>query len=147
MGNTHKEKDLSALLRQAGQKVTPARLALLGELKRSTKPLNIDQIAENMKSADKATIYRNLVTFHTLGIVRQVDLHQSKTYYEWNEREDHHHLICMKCQKIRDFDGCDFAHIEKTALKQVPEFSQITEHSFELFGICRECDANSFYPA
>ncbi len=140
MRNTTQEQELGALLKQAGQKVTPARLALLAELKCSAKPLNIDQIAEKMKSADKATIYRNLVTFHTLGIVRQVDLHQSKTYYEWNEREDHHHLICMKCQKIRDFDGCDFAQIEKIALKQVPEFSKITEHSFELFGMCKDCD-------
>lgn len=134
------ETELSAILKQAGQKVTPARMKLLAELKKSTKPLNIDQIVEKVGGRDKATIYRNLVALHKLGIVRQVDLHQSKTYYEWNEREDHHHLICMKCEKIRDFNGCDFEQIQKTALKQAPEFSKITEHSFELFGICKECD-------
>ncbi len=134
------ETELISILKKAGKKITPTRIKLLVELKKSTKPLYIDQIVEKVEGRDKATIYRNLVAFHKLGIVRQIDLHQSKTYYEWNEREDHHHLICMKCEKIRDFNGCDFEHIEKTALKQAPEFSKITEHSFELFGICKECD-------
>ncbi len=134
------EAELAAILKKVGQKITPARMALLAELKKSTKPLHVDQLVEKVGGRDKATIYRNLVALHRMGIVRRVDLHQSKTYYEWNEREDHHHLICTMCEKIRDFNGCDFEHIGKVALKQVPEFSKIIEHSFELFGICRECD-------
>lgn len=137
--------EIKAIIRDLQLRVTPSRIALIHLLQRSEKPQSIDEIAKQLGDVgmDRATIYRNLVILQGKNLVRQVDLHRDHGYYEWNDHSDHHHLICKKCRKIQDFHGCDFEQIEKTALKQAPEFSKVTEHSFELFGLCKQCDVSA----
>ena len=140
--STSSTEEIKIIIRDLNLRVTPSRIALVQLLQRAQKPKSIDEIAEQLEDVgmDRATIYRNLVIFQGKNLVRQVDLHRDHGYYEWNDHSDHHHLICTKCRKIQDFHGCDFAQIEKNALKQAPDFSKITEHSFELFGVCKQCD-------
>ena len=130
------------LIRSVDLRVTPARIALFELLIPTEKPLKIEDMAEALKEIgmDKATIYRNIAILQTKHLVRQVDLHQDHAYYEWNDRTDHHHLICIKCNDIEDFSGCDFSSLERSALNQSKLFSRVVEHSFELFGICKRCD-------
>lgn len=132
---------IKTIIRDLKLRATPARIALIQQLQNVHKPQSIDEIAKSLDQVgmDRATIYRNIVILQAKNLVRQVDLHRDHAYFEWNDETDHHHLICLKCQHIQDFTGCDFHEIEKTALKQAPEFSSITEHSFELFGICKKC--------
>lgn len=137
--------EIKVIIRDLQLRVTPSRIALIQLLQRSEKPQSIDEIAKQLGDVgmDRATIYRNLVILQGKNLVRQVDLHRDHGYYEWNDHSDHHHLICTKCRKIQDFNGCDFEQIEKSALKQAPEFSRVTEHSFELFGLCKKCDVSA----
>ena len=131
------------LIRSLGLRVTSSRVALITTLQQTSQPLSITELAKLLEGSDmdKATIYRNIVTLQKEGLVRQVDLHQDHAYYEWNDQSDHHHLVCIKCNRIQDFSGCDFHQMEKTALKQASDFARVTEHSFELFGVCKTCDA------
>ncbi len=135
-------EEIKIIIRNLHLRVTPSRIALIQLLRQALKPQSIDEIAKQLGDVgmDRATIYRNLIMLQGNNLVRQVDLHREHSCYEWNNHNDHHHLVCTKCRKIQDFHGCDFKQIEKNALKQAPEFSKITEHSFELFGICKECD-------
>lgn len=133
--------DIKDAIRNLGLRVTPARIALVQHLQRAEKPESIDQVTKHLGHVgmDKATVYRNIVILQAKNLVRQVDLHQDHAYYEWNDKTDHHHLICTRCNHIQDFTGCDFKALEKAALKQAPDFSHVVEHSFELFGICKKC--------
>ncbi len=46
----------------------------------------------------------------------------------------HHHLICTHCEKTLTFDYCPME-----APIQFPGHFKITNHRFEVYGICEDC--------
>lgn len=134
--------EFQTLLRQAGYKATPARLAILQLLEKNTRPISIQEIQQQFgrkKTMDQATIYRTLEVLQLMGLIRSVDLHQGRSYYELHDPHDHHHIICVKCERIEDFSGCKIESLQQRALKQTSGFAKILEHSLELFGVCKKC--------
>src|SRR5689334_18205952 len=120
------------LLRQAGFKATPGRLALLKLFDKTKKPLSIKDIQKKLKQTnpDQATIYRIISALESKGIIRQVDVQHGHAHYELTSREHHHHLICEQCGKMVDISKCDTSKVERQALK-IGNFSQINKHSLE----------------
>jgi len=142
MNKVDREKvPFPALLRSAGFKATPGRLALLETLAKAKKPLPVDDILASMKrvSPDPATVYRALKELKDAGVIRHVDFQHGHAHYELGGQTDHHHLVCIKCEKVEDFTGCDFEAIRKAALRQSKEFKEVKEHALELFGLCKSC--------
>ncbi len=131
------------VLREAGYKATPARLALLKLLQGSKEPLSIGEIMEKLKGAaiDQATVYRILTVLESIGVVRQINLRHGHADYEYVDPKDHHHIICINCNKVEDFIGCNTDKLATLALGQAKNFSKITQHSLEFFGICKSCAA------
>ena len=129
------------LIRKAGHKATPGRLAILDVLQKSKKPISIQELSKGLKGReiDQVTIYRNLDLLQKIGLVRKVDLRHGHSDYEFAGREDHHHLTCLSCGKMKDVLGCDLGPIIKKALRNNRDFAGISEHSLELFGLCRNC--------
>jgi Fur family ferric uptake transcriptional regulator len=96
--------------------------------------------AVRTKKVDMVTTYRTLESFTTSGIAVQVNLQRGRAYYELTEdRKDHHHIVCINCNKIEDFTGCDYGVLVKKALNQTKAFASVTNHSLELFGMCTPC--------
>jgi Fe2+ or Zn2+ uptake regulation protein len=124
-----------------GSKATPGRLQVLSILQKSDRPLNVQDIMNRLKGRiNQVTVYRILNTLRDAGLVRQVDFLKTHAYFELADRHGHHHhLFCVKCQKIEDFAGCDFDSIIEKALKKSKQFKQISQHSLELFGLCNNC--------
>jgi Fur family ferric uptake transcriptional regulator len=133
--------DFKGVLRAQGLKATPARLKVLKTLFQSGKPQSIQQILESLEAKEsfKVTVYRVLADLKGTGIVRQVDFQQPHAYYELADPADHHHLVCVKCNRIEDFIGCDADNMADAALKKSTGFARVTGHSFELFGLCNRC--------
>ena len=141
MTESSRTKDrFPVLLRSAGFKVTPGRLALLKELA-GGKPLNIPQIARALKGElDQATVYRALEAFAEAGLVKRITLEAGQTHYELLAGgHHHHHLVCERCSAIEDVEGCDTESLERHALKRSKGFASVRSHSLEFFGICRKC--------
>lgn len=134
---------LRDLLHKTGFKATPGRLKLLALLQKSGKPLSISTILKNLKygEIDRATVYRALTALCDKGLIRRVDFQHGHVHYEFFEEIDHHHLICTSCGEVEDFHHCDFVALKKSALKYSRKFPVITGHSFELFGLCRQCSS------
>ena len=128
-------------LHKANLKATPARLEILSVLEKSSKPLNAKNIQKltKDKNMDMATTYRSLESLKKIGIIKQVNLQKDQAFYEISNKFDHHHLICQNCGIIEDFVGCYSDTIIKKALTGSKQFSKISEHSLELFGICNKC--------
>lgn len=129
------------LLRNAGLKVTKPRQLILNVLEKAKYPISIKDILKKISknNIDQVTIYRNLNSLKEMGIVNQVDFRKDHALYELkDEQNDHHHIICTKCDMIEDFRGCDYEKIANKALIG-SNFKKITGHSFEFFGICRNC--------
>ncbi|MBP7495857.1 MAG: transcriptional repressor, partial [Spirochaetales bacterium] len=89
--------------------------------------------------------YRTLKLFQRLGVVQKVASPDGQARYELKAEENkgHHHLICLCCGKIIDYD--DFAEeeldlVRKTekALSKKHNFS-IVDHHIEFLGLCEQC--------
>ena len=127
------QNDPAKIIRDAGLKATKPRMAIFSALQKSKYPINIKDICRKLRQSgtDQVTTYRTLATFKKLGIATQVDFKHRSAYYELHGNgNDHHHIICNKCHKIENFEGCQHEKLAKKALKQVSHFAKITNHSF-----------------
>lgn len=114
--------DLRTLVRRAGLKCTPARLAVLQELAESRGPSTHAAIHEALaaRGFDRATIYRNLHDLHERRLVSRVDLGDQAARYELTRTDAHGHdvahphFLCDGCGDVLCLDGVRVV-IPKTA--------------------------------
>lgn len=131
---------MKELLRNAGYKATPGRLALLEFLRKSKKPMSVAKIVHGLrgKKIDQVTAYRAIEALEKIGLVRKVDLRHGHADYEF-AADDHHHLICAQCGRIEDFQDCGSDILARKILRKSKVFSKINRHSLEFFGTCKAC--------
>jgi len=136
-----KEEALNAeLLKSAGSKVTPQRLALLSVLRKARKPLSVERIMAGLQGRmDRVTVYRALEALQKAGITRRVDMGHTHAHYELEGTEHHHHLICKKCGRIEDVLQCPVGDLERRVLRSSTHFKKIEGHALEFFGLCTSC--------
>jgi Fe2+ or Zn2+ uptake regulation protein len=140
-----KSKDLllfEAQFRESGHRITPGRIALLGFLSNSKKPLTASTIQKEMThKMDKVTLYRALEEFTKLKIITKINLQDTAAYYEFLHKDHHHHhIVCEKCGKIEDIEHCEETDLQKETLRASKNFSVINSHSLEFFGLCKFCN-------
>lgn len=131
------------MLKQANLKKTEVRLILVDFLAKNKHPQSATTIFKKLQkhNLDQVTIYRTLDTFLKKGIIKKVDTGKREAEYELiDEINDHHHIICIKCNTIEDFTGCDNEIFVKNILKNSKKFKRVAHHSFDLFGTCKSCD-------
>lgn len=140
----HRPLSLKEELRAAGFRATPSRLAVAELLEKAHKPLGTPALAEALvpKELDLATLYRTLKSFEEKGLIHHVAIDQRFASYEWVEEEGnhHHHLVCKTCGLIEEISDCGLESLETSVLKEASQFSQITSHSLEFFGLCKGCE-------
>jgi Fe2+ or Zn2+ uptake regulation protein len=142
MKDFSRKNPFSTTLKKAGYKVTQPRILVLSVLEKSRNPLNVKQILEelNQTAIDPSTVYRTLQALERSEMVRKIYFQNDQAYFELKDQKgDHHHIVCISCKKVKDFIGCQYEMLAKEALKTAPEFARVTNHSFELFGLCKAC--------
>ncbi len=130
------------LLNNKNLKSTRQRNAILCELENSVRPLTAEDLFLNLKdkniSISMSTVYRVLDTLVNSGLVLQSSLHKSnRAFYELKRKEHHHHLVCIKCEKMLHLDGCPLNEYVKLLEKQ--SGFTIQGHTLEIFGYCDNC--------
>jgi Fur family iron response transcriptional regulator len=68
-----------------------------------------------------ATVYNTLHQFKEAGLLREVAVDGSRTYFDTNTG-DHHHFYIENENQLRDIDG---AHIEVGRLPEIPEGMEV----------------------
>jgi Fur family ferric uptake transcriptional regulator len=129
------------ILRNGQQVVTQSRCDVLCILSKSQHPMSVAELKQTLgkSSPNVVTIYRMLESFLDKGIVRRVPLRSSEALFEFTGFGDHHHISCIECHKIEEVDDCAVSGALKNALKKSNKFASITQHTFELYGVCKEC--------
>ncbi|MEI6131947.1 MAG: transcriptional repressor [Bacillota bacterium] len=88
-----------------------------------------------------ATIYRNLKYLEEQGKLRKTQLTGSQTaYYQFvqqNDKHSHHHLNCVKCGAVIDFEEDLLDAIEK--IVRVTKGFEIYDHNLTFYGKCKKC--------
>lgn len=134
-------------LADSDYRLTPQRQAILQVLVDNREGhLSADDVY--MKAKEKhpdvglATVYRTLELFEKLGIVYRLDYGDGQARYEYNdgvEEHYHHHLICLSCGRIQEFNYDLLDDIEKI-ISSKTNF-KIVDHCLRIFGYCAECSS------
>jgi len=129
-------------LRGKKLKATPGRMVILDIFTHTEKPLSIKELKAKVGLAgpDMATLYRNTESLTLEGILIKVNLGRKNASYELASRKHHHHLICQKCGLVNDLKIIARPDLNTQALKGARDFSKVTGHSLEFFGICKKCE-------
>jgi Fur family ferric uptake transcriptional regulator len=85
----------------------------------------------------RATIFRSLDVFTTLGLVERVDLPDGEHAYVACDPVHHHHAICTSCG--RSTDVADHGLADTLARIGRESGFQVTAHRLEIFGLCAPC--------
>lgn len=114
------------LIRSKSLKFTPAREVLLDIFEKSSKPISYEDVKDKI-SMDKATFYRNMNAFESIGLLKSFESNDKKRYYELSTSL-HGHLVCTKCNDI------ECLHDIPKELLNDPNVEGITIH-----GKCSKC--------
>lgn len=133
------EHDIRRLLSEAGLRVTYPRIALITELGRThTTPKSAAEITASLPQFPRSTIYRSLEALEQHGLIKS-------SLIKWIRRYElgdvlaphHHHLMCIKCNKMIDFDSSKLeSQLEAVAKDNNME---LMSHVVELRGVCTDC--------
>jgi len=145
-----KLQDLRGKLAENHYKMTPQRKEILQVFieNEDDHHLSAEEVYEILKKKDfdfgLATVYRNLELLALLGILSKVNFDDGRTRYELNAVDpnvhQHHHLICLKCKKIIEFDEDLLDDLEGVITKK--SGFEIVNHEVKFFGYCASCRAS-----
>jgi Fur family transcriptional regulator, ferric uptake regulator len=139
-------------LKQCGCKLTLPRQGIITFLtKNPVKHFTADEIYFELKkkfpNIGLTTIYRTLELLVQNGLLSKFEIGDGKSRYEISadttSADHHHHLTCIKCGKIINYNN--FIEEEIDLLKKI-EVSlskqhkfKITNHVIQFQGICHDC--------
>ncbi|MDR3210769.1 MAG: transcriptional repressor [Planctomycetota bacterium] len=124
-----------------GIKRTRQRVMVWAVLERARNPLSAVEICrragERGVTVWLSTVYRVLELFIKQGlVVKVVVLENGMALYETNRTPHRHYAICVSCRKVIPVAACPLEQFQSQLAEK--DF-QITDHSLEIFGYCRDC--------
>jgi Fur family ferric uptake transcriptional regulator len=133
-------------LKDKGVRLTRQRQILLELIDKSGQHLDAENLFQMAKEKDpklnRVTVYRTLKLLKQGGLVDELDLMHyggDQHYYETRTKQEHAHVICLRCGRVEEFFGEPLQRLRK----------QIETHfGFEILlartevgGYCSHCQA------
>ena len=139
--------DLRKKLSECGYKMTPQRKEILRIFVEHSDShhMSAEDVYGFLREKDSeiglATVYRALDLLSRLGILVQIDFGDGCARYELNTADPkihhHHHLICLKCGKVIEFEEDLLDDLEAVVSKK--SGFQVLNHEVKFFGHCKDC--------
>lgn len=128
-----------AAIRARGGRVSRPRVLIVEVLVNAPSHINADELLALVKARDpgvhEATIYRTLAALEELGILYHVHLGHGPAVWHLAQ-EEHHHLVCLRCDGVTHADGRDFTALAQRVSSQYG--FRLRPH-FADTGICARC--------
>lgn len=131
-------------LKLQGVRLTRQREILLELIDKSGKHLDAETLFQLAKEQDpklnRVTVYRTLKMLKESGLVDELDLMHyggDQHYYETRLKQEHAHIICLRCGKVEEFFG-EPLHKLRRQVEQHFGF-QIVIARTEIGGYCSHC--------
>jgi Fur family transcriptional regulator, peroxide stress response regulator len=135
-----------SLLRGAGLRVTPQRLAIAEAVLAQHHP-SVAEVYESVRrrfpTIGLATVYATLHGMAEHGLVRPLPF-ENVTRYDANTAP-HANLICTSCGRITDFNACDDLLEALRERTDVAGFS-LEQERVDLLGVCADCQHARLQP-
>ncbi|TSK04337.1 MAG: transcriptional repressor [Geobacter sp.] len=136
------EQRHAAVLKAAGMKATPKRLAILELLEAESGYASPEELWKTLKGRfDRLglpTVYRNLEELSESGVLTKV-IHPNRQlyYYFCRNPEHHHHFVCLSCRKVEDIPSCGIDALEREV--SIRNGGKVLSHILQLNGLCGGC--------
>ncbi|AHF06766.1 Fur family transcriptional regulator [Desulfitobacterium metallireducens] len=133
-------------LRDNSYKLTPQRQTILRTfLDNADRHLSAEDVYSLVKheypDMGLATVYRTLDLLAELGILQKNDFGDGRSRYEFARKDlhHHHHLICLNCGEVSEFDDDLLESLEAVILKR--NHFKVVDHNLKFLGYCRKCQS------
>jgi Fur family ferric uptake transcriptional regulator len=134
----------AALLRDRGMRLSAARRLVLEALFAAERPVTADEIAEGLGGAlpptDVASVYRNLETLETVGLVRHVHLGHGPGLYALAGERDREYLTCERCGAYEVLEPEALDEVRDLVRRRFGFEARFTH--FPIVGLCSHCAAS-----
>lgn len=132
-------RKLAETLKRSGNSLTKVRLTVFLALL-DQEPLTTAELIKRIGSGiDRASIYRTVSLFETLGIMQRL---QMGWKYRLELSDDfaahHHHLTCTSCGVVEPIQEDDQTEEHIQRLARNANF-QASSHQLEIRGLCHKC--------
>ncbi len=125
----------------AGIRATNQRALITEIIRRGQGHLDADEIYRRARQKQPrlslSTVYRTLQLLKKLGMVEEVHFDESHHHYEIKQPSQHHHLVCLGCDRVIEFQHPLSRYIKKN-VAEAKDF-EITETEIRMAGYCPEC--------
>ena len=128
-------------LNAAGLRVTNQRALILEIIRQGRGHLDADEIYRRAREKEPrfslSTVYRALQRFKKLGLVEELHFDDAHHHYEVKPSTEHHHLMCLDCGKIVEFQY----PLSRYVKRNIPESKDfdITGTEIRITGYCSKC--------
>src|SRR5271154_2545317 len=133
-------------LRERGVRLTRQRKILLDLIDQSGQHLDAERLFTLAREKDpklnRVTVYRTLKMLKAGGLVDELDLMHyggDQHYYETRLKQEHAHVICLRCGKVEEFFGEPLQRIRRQVEQHLG--FQILLTRTEIGGYCAHCQA------
>jgi Fur family ferric uptake transcriptional regulator len=133
-------------LRDRGVRLTRQRRLLLDLIDRSGRHLDAESLylmaREQDPKLNRVTVYRTLRMLKESGLVDELDLAHfegEKHYYETRMKQEHAHIICLRCGRVEEFFGEPLQALRTQVQSQFG--FEIAFARTEIGGYCSHCQA------
>ncbi|MFC1944409.1 Fur family transcriptional regulator [Chloroflexota bacterium] len=127
-----------------GLRVTSQRRLLLELITQAQGHLDADELYRRAKEVEPgislSTVYRNLRLFKKMRLVEERHLTQEHHHYEAKAGTEHHHLVCLGCGRVIEFESRLIGLMKSQVGKK--EGFEITGTEVQLIGYCPQCLRN-----
>jgi Fe2+ or Zn2+ uptake regulation protein len=127
-----------------GKRTTSQRKLLLELILKAGGHLDADELHRRAREHEPAislsTVYRNLKLFKKLNLVEERHFAEEHHHYEAKATSKHHHLICMGCGEVIEFES-PLAEQMKKQIEMKNKFI-ITDTEVRMKGYCARCRHN-----
>jgi Fur family ferric uptake transcriptional regulator len=131
-------------LRERGVRLTRQRQILLDLIDSSGRHLDAEHLFQLAKEKDpklnRVTVYRTLKMLKMSGLVDELDLMHyggDQHYYETRSKQEHAHIICLRCGKVEEFFGEPLQRLRKQV--ETHFGFEILLTRTEIGGYCSHC--------
>ncbi len=137
-------KEVTALLREKGFKVTPQRLAIYNVLSNTTEHPSAEMIFSKLQefypTMSLATVYKTIEILKEIELVQILNVGEESFRYDANT-DTHPHVRCLVCNRVDDIYGVD----ESAYVKQISEKTayRLSGQQFYFYGVCPECQSKA----
>jgi Fe2+ or Zn2+ uptake regulation protein len=135
---------LQQALGAKGIRLTKQRRVILQVMETARRHLDANEILDRAQKIDsnvtRVTVYRTLDLLKRHGLIDELDLlhlRGDRHFYESHGPRDHIHVACMKCGKVREFEGELYEELKRQISDDCA--IDITVMRTEVGGVCHDC--------